>query len=183
MPWLSATKRITWASVVSDAILVELASIRPFPLMVPAKTAEPGSLVTGRLSPVIGAWFTSVVPWVTVPSKPIRSPGGIRKIVPTGTCAAGVVWLVPSGSTTLTDSGAIFISASTALRARPTLQDSNAKERANKKLTVAASNHCPIPIAPSTAIVISRFMSGRNRRSEYQAFGSTNQAPDSTAPM
>ena len=168
--------------MVSDAILVERTSIRPLPLMVPAKTAEPVSLVTGRLSPVIGAWFTSVVPCVTVPSSPILSPGGIRKVVPTGTCAEGVAWLVPSGSTTLTDSGAIFIRASTALRARPTLHDSRARESANRKLTVAASNHSPMPMAPSTAMVISRFISGRKRRIEYQAFESTNQAPDSTAP-
>ena len=36
--------------------------------MLAAKTLSPGSLVTGWLSPVIGAWFTSDVPSTTTPS-------------------------------------------------------------------------------------------------------------------
>ena len=73
------------------------------------------------------------------------------------------------------------MSAATARRARPTLHDSSASDNANRNDTVAASNHSPIATAPMTAIVISRFMSGRSRRTANQAFGATNQAPQTIA--
>lgn len=61
--------------------------------------------------------------------------------------------------------------------ARPMLQDSSASEKANRNDTVAASNHSPMTIAPATAIVISRFMSGRNRRIASHALGATVNSP------
>ena len=64
--------RMMWASVVSPAGLVHSTSSAPSPLIVPAKTVSPGAFVTGTLSPVIGAWLTSLVPVVTRPSSGIR---------------------------------------------------------------------------------------------------------------
>jgi len=51
--------------------------------------------------------------------------------------------------------------AATARRARPRLHASSASANAKKNETVAASNQAPMPIAPATATIISRFMSGR----------------------
>ena len=73
--------------------------------------------------------------------------------------------------------------AETALRARPTLQDSRARDRAKKNATVAASKNSPSPIAPATATIIRRFMSGDNLRAADHALGATSQAPNTTASM
>jgi hypothetical protein len=42
-----------------------------------------------------------------------------------------------------------------------------------KNETVAASNQAPMPIAPATATVISKFISGRSRLAASQALGAT----------
>jgi hypothetical protein len=68
----------------------------------------------------------------------------------------------------VSDVGARSINVSTARLARPTLHASSASDRANRNDTVAASNHSPMMTAPRTAMVISRFMSGFNRRSANQ---------------
>jgi hypothetical protein len=57
------------------------------------------------------------------------------------------------------------------------LQDSSARDSANRKVTTAASNHSPIAAAPNTAIVIRRFISGRNRLTDIQALGAMNHPP------
>ena len=75
----------------------------------------------------------------------------------------------------------MFTKARMARRARPTLHDSSSNENAKRKATVPASNHWPITIAPTTAMVISRFISARNRRKASQAFGAINQPPITTA--
>ena len=171
------TIRMMWASVVSDAGLVHSISSAPSPLIVPAKTVSPGPLPTGRLSPVMGAWLTPLVPRATRPSSGIRSPGLTTTIDPTATSCGRTSSSVPSGLSSRAVGGARSMSAATARRARPRLQDSSASERANRNVTVAASNHSPIPIAPSTATVISRFMSGRRRRAASQALGAMCHAP------
>ena len=141
--------------------------------MVPANTSSPGSLATGTLSPVIGAWSTSLVPATTRPSSGMRSPGRTMKRVPTGASAAAISRSSPVADRARTVGGVRSSSAATARRARPTLQLSSASERANRKATVAASSHSPMAIAPATAITISRFMSGRRRRAAYHALTST----------
>ena len=73
--------------------------------------------------------------------------------------------------------GARSSRAAIARQARLTLHDSKAKDSANRKATTEASNHSPMVAAPTTAMVISKFMSGRKRRAAYHAFGRTNQAP------
>ena len=64
-----------------------------------------------------------------------------------------------------------------ARRARPTLQLSSVSDSAKRNDTVAASNHSPIAIAPTTATVISRCMSGRRLRAANHALTTTNRAP------
>ena len=72
------------------------------------------------------------------------------------------------------------MSAATARRARPTLHASRASDSENRQATVAASTHCPMPIAPHTATTMSRFMSGRSRLAAIHAFGSTVHTPART---
>jgi len=62
-------------------------------------------------------------------------------------------------------------------RARATLHDSRRSDSENRKATVAASNHSPMAMAPITARVIRRFMSGRKRRTAESALGRMNQPP------
>ena len=64
-----------------------------------------------------------------------------------------------------------------ARRARPTLQDSRSSDSAKRKATVAPSACSPIATAPSTATVISTFMSRESERKERRAFGITSQPP------
>ncbi len=71
----------------SLAGLVLRISSNPFPLIVPAKTVSSACFGTGELSPVIGAWLTSLEPRTTMPSSGIRSPGLTRKREPTVTLA------------------------------------------------------------------------------------------------
>ena len=76
------------------------------------------------------------------------------------------------------DSPGRFLRAEMARRARPTLQLSSVNESANKKATVAASNHSLIAMAPTTAMTINRFISGRSRRAAYQALTATKRTPN-----
>ena len=165
--------RVMRASVVSSAALVLSTSSAPSPLMVPANTSPPGSLATGTLSPVIGAWSTALVPTTTRPSSAMRSPGRTMKRVPTGAAAAAISRSSPAADRARTVGGVRSSSAEIARRALPMLQLSSVSDKANRKATVAASNHSPMPIAPATAITIRRLMSGRRRRAACHAFTST----------
>jgi hypothetical protein len=168
------------ASVVSPAVVVDSTSSAPLPLTVPANTEAPGSLSTGTLSPVMGAWLTLLEPAITRPSSGIRSLGFTRNRDPSGTSSGRTAVTSPSFTSETVD-GARSIKASTARRARPMLHASSANDNEKRKETVAASNHSPMIIAPSTAIVISRFMSGRRRRAANHAFGATSQPPETIA--
>jgi hypothetical protein len=96
----------------------------PVWLMVPAKTASPGALSTGRLSPVTGAWSTLVLPVVTMASMATRSPGLTRTVAPMGTLATGAGCQVPSGCRRSAMSGERASSPLIALRARSTARAS-----------------------------------------------------------
>ena len=98
--------RMMRASVVSCAALVVAISSAPSPLIVPANTSDPSVIVTGTLSPVIGAWFTSLAPATTRPSSGILSPGRTMTCVPTGTSATGSSRSAPSGYFTRAIGGA-----------------------------------------------------------------------------
>ena len=63
------------ASAVFSAVPVTSARRDPEPLMVPAITRAPGSLRTGRDSPVIIDSFTSLEPSRTTPSAGMTAPG------------------------------------------------------------------------------------------------------------
>ena len=167
----SEIMRVIRARTVSLAGLVASTVNVPSPLIVPANTSSPCILATGILSPVIGAWFTEPAPSTTSPSSAILSPARTTKRLPTDTDAAGTSCSDPSEFTKRTLLGARSSSADTAFRARPTLQLSSNSESANRKATVAASKYSPIVMAPSTAMIISRFMSGRRVFREYQALG------------
>lgn len=124
----------------------------------PAYTASPVVLSTGRLSPVIGAWFTVERPATTSPSSPIRSPGFTRTTAPSATCAASIVRHDPSASCTVAVSGASCIRPWIALRARSSDFASISSAIVNSTITIAASGHWPIAIAPVTAMLISALM-------------------------
>ena len=173
----SATMRVTWAKVVSWAGLVFSISSAPSPLTVPANTSAPGDLATGTLSPVMGAWLTLLSPARTRPSSGTRSPGWTTNTAPTATSSGAVSTSRPSAPFTRTVGGARSIRAAMARRARPALQLSSASERANRNETVAASSQSPRATAPITATVISRFISGRTRRTASNALGSTTHRP------
>ena len=66
------------ASVVSRRTVVVTNSSAPCPLIDPANTSSPCRLSTGRDSPVMGAWLTSLSPDTTRPSSGSFSPGLTR---------------------------------------------------------------------------------------------------------
>ena len=127
------------------------------------------------------AWFTALAPEMTRPSRAMRAPGGTMKRSPGSTPATGPSASVPSARRRRTVGGARSSSAAIARRARPTLQLSRTSDRANRKVTVAASNHSPIAMAPNTATVISKLISGRRLRAADQALMATNRPPKTTA--
>ena len=112
----------------------------------------------------------------------MRSPASTRIRAPTSTRSTGAALSAPAASSSRAVSGAISSKRAMARRARPTLQDSSTRLKAKRKLTAAASKSAPRATAPRTAIVMSRFMSGRSRASDRQARGSTKSSPASTAP-
>lgn len=118
----------------------------------------------------------ALAPATTTPSSGTRSPGRSRKIAPTGTDSIGMV-RSPEGIFTRAVGGLRSSRAATARRARPMLHASSARDSANRKATLEASNHSPSAIAPMMATVISRFMSGRSRTAEIHALRMTNRRP------
>jgi len=112
------------AKVVLLASAVTITSRVPVSLMVPANTGSPGTLSTGMLSPVTGAWLTALVPTATVPSSGMRSPGLTRTMALTGTCAAATDFQLPSGWRTSAVSGVRSNRLLMALRARSTARPS-----------------------------------------------------------
>ena len=73
--------------------------------------------------------------------------------------------------------GASSISARIARRARSMLRDSSHCARANRNVTVAASDHSPMAMAPATAMSISVLMSRANSRAADQARRAQYQPP------
>ncbi len=145
------------ARVLSSARRVTRYSSAPSPLMVPANTGSPTSFSTGRLSPVIGAWLTLERPLVTSPSSAMRSPGFTRTVASSSTCLAGSSFHSPPTST-VACSGASCSRPRMALRARSRDFASISSAMANSTLTIAASGHWPISMAPVTAMLIRALM-------------------------
>ena len=130
----SLTIFTTLASVLSFDRRVTSISMRPLPLIVPAKTLlaaatrsglaraesalSTGSLSTGMLSPVTGAWLIALVPLMTKPSAGRRSFGRTMAMSPTTICSTGISLVCPPRRTVAV-SGASFASASIAFLARP----------------------------------------------------------------
>ncbi len=146
------------ASVEPLAGAVTSYSSSPAWLMVPAKSASPTVLSTGTLSPVIGAWSSVDWPRNTRPSNATRSPGRRRTNAPMATTLASTGNQLPSGCRTVACSGAIAIRPRTALRARSSDAASMRSASANSTITMAASGHCRISMAPVTAMLISALM-------------------------
>ena len=91
-------------SAVSSPVAVTRIRRLPPSATVPAMTAPPGSLATGRLSPVIMDSSTSAVPSATTPSAGTRPPGRMSSTSPTRRPATGTV-SVPSSVTRSAVSG------------------------------------------------------------------------------
>lgn len=157
-PCASSTAWMIRASVVLLATAVTRYSNEPASLIVPAYTGSPSPFSTGRLSPVIGAWLTVERPATISPSRPIRSPGFTRTTAPSATCAASTVCHEPSGCLTVAVSGASRIRLWIALRARSSERASISSATVKSTITIAASGHWPIAIAPVTAMLISALM-------------------------
>ena len=96
------------ASVVSSPTLVASHFRNPDWFSVAEETALPGSLSTGRLSPVSAASLTALVPSSTTPSTGIFSPGRTTNTSPLRTSSIGISTSCPS-RITLADFGASFI--------------------------------------------------------------------------
>ena len=158
------------ASCVSCAAAVTRTSSTPLWLSVPAYTASPGALSTGRLSPVTGDWSMALCPAVTTPSSASRAPGLTRMTAPTGTSAAATACQAPSAARCSTVSGAICSRPPMAPRARSTARASRCSASAYSAITIAASGHWPISSAPVTATAISALMFRRPRRSALTPF-------------
>ena len=93
VPFFSCASSTIWmirATVLSANVLVARTLRAAGPLMLAAKTESPGSFITGWLSPVIGAWLTSVVPSTTSPSVAIAVPGLTMKRSPTTSSSTGI---------------------------------------------------------------------------------------------
>ena len=130
----------------------------PVPFRVPAKTSSPGPFGTGRGSPVMVAWSTSLAPSRTRPSAPTRSPGRTRMTSPTarpvggdGLLARTVVqaggwpWRAPGRGGRVRESSVRAVASA-----------SSAPEVAKMTMSSAPSITCPIAAAPSAATIISR---------------------------
>ena len=156
------------ASVESRLRCVTRTSSAPAPLIVPAKTSAPGAFATGIDSPVMGAWFTSLAPATTAASSGTFSPGRTTTMSPTTTSSTATRTSRPSRRTSAS-AGASSISARIAWRARSMLKVSSHCATANRNVTVAASDHWPMAIAPTTAMSIRTLMSRANIRAADQA--------------
>ncbi len=128
----------------------------PVPLTVPAKTSSPTCLATGRGSPVMVAWSTSLVPSRTWPSAPTRSPGRTRMVSPIPSDAASTLSPDPSGSRRVAVAGARSSSPRTESAVRAVAIASRAPEVAKMTISSAPSRTWPIAAAPSAATTISR---------------------------
>ena len=93
------TRRIILWIELSSPTLDAFISKAPNWFTVPDETSSPTVLSTGSDSPVMTAWFTEVCPDVITPSTGTVSPGSTRKISPTFTCSAGMVFspFIPIG--------------------------------------------------------------------------------------
>ncbi len=170
LAWACSTAWMTRASWVSRAAAVTRSTKRPVWLSVPAYTASPTPLSTGRLSPVTGASSMALRPSSTTPSSASRAPGLARTTAPTGTCRADTARHWPSAPCCSTSSGAMRSKSPMAPRARSTARASRYSASAYSAITMAASGHWPISSAPVTATVISALMFRRPRRSASRPF-------------
>ena len=85
----SSTRRMIWASTVSEPTACTCITMRPSPLMEPPVSRPPSSRATGNGSPVSIDSSTCVCPSVTTPSAGMRSPGRTTSRSPTITSATG----------------------------------------------------------------------------------------------
>ncbi len=135
----SWTSRTICARAVSAPTFVADTRSVPFVLIVAPMTAEPGSLCTGRLSPVTIDSSTSLSPSSTTPSAAIFVPGRTSNRSPTTTSSVGISTASPS-RTTRAAAGARSSSARIASLAPPRARISNQwPNRTKAAKTVAAS--------------------------------------------
>ncbi len=87
--WASSTARMMPASTVAFPVRVTSSSKDPCRLTVPPMAGEPGSLATGRDSPVTSDSSTSLWPARTTPSAGTRSPGTTSTRSPGRSSATG----------------------------------------------------------------------------------------------
>ncbi len=96
--WALATISTMRASTVSSPTLSAVTVSAPLWLTVPPITLSPGSLVTGRDSPVTMDSSTAERPSVTVPSTATFSPGRTRMLSPRPISSMATSSSAPSGS-------------------------------------------------------------------------------------
>ncbi len=152
--WLSSTRRIMRAIVLSDAGRVIRMRSAPSPFTVPAKTPSPTVRCTGTLSPVIGDWSMLDEPSSTTPSTGSRSPGATRTTSPARSASTGSSCSTP-WRTTRANFGVSCPSARMALRARSVANPSRPWPSENRNRSIAPSPGRPSATAPSAATSIS----------------------------
>src|SRR5699024_375915 len=104
--WVSSTRWMIRARVVSAPMPVARTCRKPPPEMVPANTWSPSAFSTGMDSPVIDASSRAPVPPMTMPSTGTLAPLLTRTVSSCCTWAAGTSTCAPSRITTAT-SGAV----------------------------------------------------------------------------
>ena len=109
-----STSLIIFERAVSSPTFSALTFKTPFAFIPPLVTAEPVSLKTGMLSPVIADSSTELSPEITIPSTGTRAPGLITTVSPFFSCEDGISFIVPFSSM-ITVSGTKSIRASIAV--------------------------------------------------------------------
>jgi len=106
----------------------------------------------------MGASSTAENPSAITPSSAMRSPGLTMMTSPTAT-SSGPTSTTCGPRRTRAICGANDMRSRIELRVRASARDSSQPPSANRKTTVAASEYAPMPNAPTTAIIMSTFMS------------------------
>lgn len=158
-----STARTTRAISVSPGGVFTCISSSPCWFTLPAYSGSPAALSASWLSPVMGAWFTLLLPWVTVPSSGTCAPGAMRTVARSGTWSTGRLRVLPFGCCTSAVAGASCSSWRMAWRARSMAPSSMRSAATYSAMTIAASGHWPMRKAPVTATAMSAWMPRRRR--------------------
>ena len=129
----------------------------------------------------MGAWFTALLPCVTVPSSGTWAPGAMRTVAPSGTWATGRRCVVPSAWTTSAVGGASCSRPRMAWRARSMAPSSMRSAATYRAMTMAASGHWPMRKAPVTATAMSAWMPRRSRARSFRPLLYTPRPASATA--